>query len=336
MKWIKLYILMGLLLFFTSISALYADQQAQQDQNQFLKPGVYFTGAQFFELKSNGTVIHDNGSVGTYKVQDGKLVNTYKGINESFIAGISQKKKYQYNTTYNIKTDTLIRDNYYSYKLWKEGSTREDFATQNGLWLAVRPNSSAYGFALDENKKLYLSGNFLFKFNSAEGMYISPLSPSKRYRTAVSWDFDKGGIQLLIVEMQTGRIAASDGINGGGGRGIPSFAHWLSWSPDERYALISPGGEGVRELMQIDLKTKIAKNVPLKRFAEEYQKGIKEMQITKIESVKWIDNQKYSVKISLYCNPYDDNKCSGNSTPRRTFEASINIATEKIDYKQTR
>ena len=237
-----------------------------------------------------------------------------------------------HSITYNIKAGILIRDKYDSYKLWKEGSTREEYASHNGLWLAVRPGSSVYGFALDEKKVVYLNDKFLFKFNRAEGMYISPLSPSKRYRTVLSWNYDKGGIQLFIIDMQTGRVAASDGKNGG--QWIPSFYQWISWSHDERYALVSPGGEGVRELMHIDLKTKIAKDVPLQRFEKEYKKGIKEVQLTDIHSVKWIDNQKYRVLISLNCNIYDDDKCNPNN-PFRTYEALVNIATGKIDYKRT-
>jgi hypothetical protein len=337
MKWIKTFVMILVWIVFYGVSTLYADQQNEGDKSQHLKTGVYFFKSgrenKFFELKSNGTVINDDGSAGTYKVHDGKLVNTYKDINERYINGVLKNEESVYNITYNIKAGILIRDNYYSYKLWKESSTREEYASHNGLWLAVRPGSSVYGFALNESRMVYLNSKFLFRFNRAEGMYISPLSPSKRYRAVVSWDFDKGGIQLLIVDMQTGLIAASDGKNGG--QWVPSFYQWISWSPDERYALASPGGEGVRELMHIDLKTKIAKDVPLKRFEKEYEKGIKEVQLTDIHSVKWIDNQRYRVLISLYCNIYDDEKCKPNN-PSRTYETLVNIEAEKIEYKQVR
>ena len=83
--------------------------------------------------------------------------------------------------------------------------------------------------------------------------------------------------------MQTETIESSDGKNGW--QWIPSFAQWISWSPNARYTLVFLGGEGVRELMHIDLKTKITKDVPLKRFEKEYKEGIKEMQLKDIHSV---------------------------------------------------
>lgn len=163
---------------------------------------------------------------------------------------------------------------------------------------------------------------------------LSPLSPLRRYVAIISWDSDRGGIEAFVIDTKNKRIIAKDDAYKKKAP-IPSFAAWVSWSPDERYALISPGGEGIRELMYLDLKTGISKEIPLKRFAKNYNGAMMEMQLTEIDSVKWINNHEFTTRIGLYCNPFDDAKCQGDK-PRRVYKAKVDINTLSIKYNADR
>lgn len=335
MNSIKTLFIIGMSIGLMNPIILNAKQYYQKDQLQLIKTGVYYykrnSENRYFELRPDGTVINDHGYIGTYQIKDGKLVQTYKGENTYFTTGIPSTEKYESIMTYVIKDGSYVWDNRYDYKLWKKGSTAEDYAAIQKSWLTIQPGSSAYGIALDKSGKIFFRGKFIYKFTSGQSMCISPLSPSKKYRTVLSWDYEKGGFELLVINLHSGIIAASDIKHCHTGF---VFTPWISWSSDERYALVAPGGEGIQELAYIDLKTGEVKDVPLKRFEKEYKKGIKEMQLTDLDSVRWVSNRMYRVTISLFCNFYEDLECTNN--PFRIYEAMVNIPTGKIDYRQLR
>lgn len=333
MKSIKRLFIIGLSICLMHPLILNAHQQNRKDRLHFIQTGVYFFKSdyenRYFELRPDGTVKNDDGYIGTYQIKDGNLIHTYKDKSIYFTTGTPSTDKYESIVTYAIKDGKFIWDNRYEYKLWEKGSTVTDYATVNKIWLTVQPGSSAYGIALDKSGKIFLNRKYLYRLNSGQCIRISPLSPSKKYRAVISWDFDKGGFELLVIDLQSGIIAASDSQNCHKGY---ILASWINWSSNERYALIAPGGEGIQELAYIDLKTKEVKDVPLKRFEKEYKKGIKEMQLTDLNSVRWISNLIYKVSISLFCNFYDDTDCPDK--PFRIYEATVNIPKGTIDYKQ--
>lgn len=311
----------------------------KQPQSQGIQYGVYVNEkdkSNYFELRSDGTVVNDRGSIGRYQIEDSVLTLNYTYKVSGYRGGELVEEELVSKEIFRLSHNYILDESGGKWKIWQGGNTRVDYTKKFSLWLVINRGQTENGFTLEKDGFVYLDGKRLVNFKKGfECVKLSPLSPSERFFIAMSWDFDKGGIEVFIIDLKNKSVVARYNSNWRG-YPIPSFADWVSWSPSERYVLISPGGEGVRELMYLDLKTGIAKEVPLKRLERTYGKGIKEMQLTEIKTVTWVNDHMFRTHIGIFCNPYDDNKCRGKFKPRRIYEAKMDLDIGKIDYKEVK
>jgi hypothetical protein len=199
-------------------------------------------------------------------------------------------------------------------------------------WTNIRPGETKTNIFLSKKEGMYYLGK-LFNLGIFEGIQVSPKSIKNKYVLIITWDYDKGGINLFLLDLNNKQILAKTNHHGV----LGGYAPWVSWSPDENIALVSPGGEGVRELSYINVPSGTVRDVALRRFESMYKGNIKEMQLVDIENVAWKTNTMFSVPINLYCNPYDDDSCDGTSKPRRIIEANIDLKdAQNISYKEKR
>lgn len=183
-------------------------------------------------------------------------------------------------------------------------------------WLDIKPGEESNNYRLDKDGSVFLGGTKLFKFNRFEGLKLG-FSPSKSIAVALGWDYDKGGLDVFVVDVKGKKVIAKDVQHG-------PLGDRASWSSDERYLLLQIGGEGVGALLSFDLQSGAAKDVPLKKLGKIYGKGIKEVQIADLRRILWLDNHTIQIPIDIYCNIYDDDKCNSKK-PRRSYQAKINL-----------
>lgn len=199
-------------------------------------------------------------------------------------------------------------------------------------WTNIRPGETKNNIFLSKNEGMFYFGK-LFNLGVYEGIKISPKSTHNGYVLIVTMDYDKGGIDIFLLDSNNKQIIAKtnhDGTLGG-------YAAWVSWSPDENLALVSPGGEGVRELSYINIRSGAVRDIALRRFERMYNGNYEEIQLVDVDNVTWRTNTIFSVPIKLYCNWYDDDSCRGESKPRRIIEANIDLKdTRNITYKEKR
>lgn len=194
----------------------------------------------------------------------------------------------------------------------------------NVPWTNIMPSETNDGMFLSKDGRAYYLGENVLILKRFEGIKVSPKSKKNGYITIIAWDYDKGGIDLFIMDSKTKKVIAKTNY-WVDKRMLGGFAEWVSWSPREAFALVSPGGEGIRELSVIDIRTGGNLDIKIKRFENKYKGNIKEMQIVDIKGVSWKTDAKFSVPINIYCNPYEDDSCNGDLKIRRIIEANIDL-----------
>jgi hypothetical protein len=230
------------------------------------------------------------------------------------------------------------------YKYLATNSTIEIYLLDNKIDIfALTYGMKAFNISVDDHHNVYYNNKFIVKLLPEEKdiLIIDKLSPTKRYISFVSYDPDKGGCRLFIIDKHMNSLLMMvDGFDYKTNLLNP-IEGWISWSPNEDYALISHVEEfGILYNLEIiNLKSKQEKVVPIRNFEKIYKRegnlSIKEIQTYDLESLKWVTNSIFSINITLHCHISDDCNCNENKFEKilRSYNANVNILTNEITYK---
>lgn len=219
-----------------------------------------------------------------------------------------------------------------SYKIANAESANTFF---NGDFSDIKPGEYINGIYLRKDGTVYYNGVKIIQLSRFDSIKVSPESKLNKYVTIISWDYDKGGIDFFILDTRRKTILLRTN-NWSERHFLGGYAPWVSWSPHENFVLVSPGGEGIRELSLVDARTWQIKDITLKRFSKKYKNNIDEIQLVDIQNTYWESECKINTQIWITCNPYEDtNVCVWNYQYKdeRFVNAIINPGDlDKIRY----
>lgn len=198
---------------------------------------------------------------------------------------------------------------------------------EDSLWTDIKPGENKLNLSLNKDGSVNYFGEKIAKFTRFEAIKVSPQSKKNGYITVIAWDYDKAGTDLFLLDSKTKKIIVKTNHSKGL---LPCYGEWISWSPNESYASVAHGGEGIVEVAVIYIKIGLIKGVNFENLSKNYKGNIKEMQVVDYKNASWKTDTKFTIPINILCNPYDDNECTGDTRtgelkPRRIYEATIDL-----------
>ena len=154
---------------------------------------------------------------------------------------------------FKVSGNSLIFEDRQKWVLWPGGKTRKEYTRRNSFWNGIMPGQTEdgllpSGLALTKDGLVLLDGKRLGEFSSfdpsAAEVLTSPPSSSNRFTLILLWDQDKGGQAAYVVDLKNNKTIDLKGF---------SFIKWVSWSPDEKYAIIASYYEADMLLFRIEL-----------------------------------------------------------------------------------
>ena len=212
--------------------------------------------------------------------------------------------------------------------------TTTALAQQDG-WTTLTPQG-AHGIRYDRhnevgvvivNNETLMSCGLDPQFPDDNKVILSPPSPLKKYVMVMCWD--RGGKEAYVIDTRSNRVASRDVV--------PKHwrvIQWVSWSPDERFALVAAAGEVTNgDMAFVDLQTNRVEELHFKNFARNPQQQ-EEIQDFDPDGVAWINAKSFSLRLDVRCNPYDgDESCL--TKVLRSHPARVTLVPFSISYGVT-
>lgn len=197
----------------------------------------------------------------------------------------------------------------------------------------LKPGHSKDSFSFNKNGTITLSGNSIGacksedKYNESS-VYISGPSNINDYYYVLCNLGDRGGVSAQIVSGQTNAIVLSGLVPANW-----SVGQWVSWSPDDKYALTYATGEvTMGDMVFASLSEGKSGPLSFRRMAAPDSNGSQpEVQNINEKSIKWIDSHTFTVRLTVSCNPYDVPDCNFDQV-LRAYRVTVDMATGSQGY----
>lgn len=158
--------------------------------------------------------------------------------------------------------------------------------------------------------------------STVDKIAVSPPAVKGEYAICVTFDQAESVGFLIQLSSRSGKRLALEGP--------PSV--WAAWSASGKHAVISSYYEGDPVLYSINLP---AGNV--RRFSLNVAKGTEEENYD-LDNLTWINNNVFQLQVSVNCNPYTDDNCSGQDRTKvlREYEVRANVVTLQVSSERIR
>jgi hypothetical protein len=176
-------------------------------------------------------------------------------------------------------------------------------------WTLLKLGEKKNSFSFAKNGAIEYRGKLLVKCNynpkDSRGWEaaISSVSPKKSFRLLICWENGQGGVDARVVNTKTAEIIARSIVPSGWG-----IAKWVSWAPDEQYALVFAVGEvTMGDTEVIDLRSGNSREIHFKKLIA----NDKELQDFDPATIQWLSPIAFRLRLDVHCNPYElgDEKC---------------------------
>lgn len=185
------------------------------------------------------------------------------------------------------------------------------FAQEDG-WITLT-TQGAYGIRYDQydkqaviivNNQTLMSCELDPQFPDDNKVIVSPPSPLKKYVLVMCWD--RGGKEAYVIDTRNNRVVSRDVV--------PKHwrtIKWVSWSPDERYALVAAAGEiTMGDMAFVDLASGRSQEIEFRNFTNnrgiDPRKTIYErLQDFDPDKVTWLSPSSFRLNMDVRCNPYE-------------------------------
>lgn len=184
---------------------------------------------------------------------------------------------------------------------------------QPGGWVDLPAGQTAHGIRYAEDGKVWNDSNLVATCRPDQAsVHVSSPSAIRKIAALIckstTGDFDKAYIVDTKRKHSTSLNVGSLGV------GI-----WVSWSPDENFALFDLGVEGgLPHMFLVDLRTHLKKEIRFKQFDRS-----NETQGFNPDSLSWIDDKSFSLRLDIYG---PDNKVN------RSYPAQVDLSPFRISY----
>jgi hypothetical protein len=207
---------------------------------------------------------------------------------------------------------------------------------ENG-WTTLTAGQSLYGIRYEESGAIWI-GDSQQKACTPGELYVSKPSPVKGVAVVIcdNSPYDKKG---YLVDTQSERLLYS--IVSKSIIDVEAVLDkWVSWSPDEKFALLATAGEGFQgPMILVDLNTGTTKEIDYKRL------GLKgETEILNQQTVSWLSGNSFRMRFDIYCQVFSDEprcaygRCKGDCDRgiHRSYWARVNLSPFIISYDNAR
>ncbi len=150
-------------------------------------------------------------------------------------------------------------------------------------------------------------------------VYISPTSPKRELFVVLCWEDHRGGKAAWIVDSRNRTVLAKNIVPKDWG-----IAFWVSWSPNEDFALFHAVGEvTMGDMVFVNLATGKSQEIHFRNFARNTDT---ELQDFKRDALAWVDPQSFRLNIDVRCNGYElgDEQCDSEKV-LRSHPARVNL-----------
>lgn len=164
-------------------------------------------------------------------------------------------------------------------------------------------------------------------------VYVSPTSPKKELFVVLCWEDHRGGKAAWVVDSKNRTVLAKNIVPDRWG-----IAFWVSWSPNEDFALFHAVGEvTMGDMVFVNLASGRAQEIHYRDFTNNpriKQNIMDEVQDFDRDGISWINAQTFSLRLDIRCNPYEgDESCL--TKVLRSFPARVSLSPFSISYGNT-
>ena len=205
---------------------------------------------------------------------------------------------------------------------------------QSNTWMDILPGETKNGVLFRRDGTVSYYGNVLGKWDYDKTPDISKVAlssptPKRGLAFIMFVDSDHGGIQGYVVDTRTQTILARKIVPDGW-----AIGNWISWSPDERYVLVAAVGEVTNgDMAFVDLTTGKSQEIHFKLFTRSRRRNVEEeMQYFRNETVVWINQNTFGLRLDIGCNPYEVKNCYDATKVLRSYKAQVRLDPFSITY----
>ena len=164
---------------------------------------------------------------------------------------------------------------------------------------------------------------------SEAGLYVSRPSPLKKFVLVICSKY--AGDEAYIIDTVHNRVVSRDVV--------PkhwSIIKWVSWSPNERFALVVAAGEMTNgDMAFVDLQTGNVEEIHFKNFTNNpriNQSIVDEVQDFEPAGISWISGNAFNLQLNVHCDPYENGDESCITKILRSYPASVKLSPFSVSY----
>lgn len=201
-------------------------------------------------------------------------------------------------------------------------------------WMTITPGKTPFGIRYDDNGAVVVSNTLVMGCvpdpQSAYGIKLHVSPPSSVKKLVVVMCSRDNEDEAYVLDTGKNRVISRDIV--------PKhwqIINWVSWSPDERFALVAAAGEvTMGDMAFIDLNTGRMQEIHFRDFTNNHQGRQDRLQDFDPDKVLWLSPTSFRLRLDVRCNPYEDTSCSDkvlSSHPVR-----VNLNPFAINYRIAR
>ena len=204
-------------------------------------------------------------------------------------------------------------------------------------WTTLTAGQSLYGIRYEESGAVWI-GDIQQNACSPVELHVSKPSPVKGVTVVIcdNSTYDKKGYlvdtrrERILYPIVSKSIVDVEAV----------LARWVSWSLDEKFALLASTGEGFQgPMILVDLNTGTTKEIDYKRL------GLKgETEVLNQQTVSWLSGNSFRMRFDIYCQVFSDaprcayGRCKGDCDHgiHRSYWARVSLSPFIISYVNAR
>lgn len=203
-------------------------------------------------------------------------------------------------------------------------------------WTTLTVGQNVYGIRYDQPGAVIVDNNLVMscvpypQSGFETGLYVSQPSPLKKFVLVLCSQYP--GDQAYVIDTVHGRAVSRDAV--------PkhwSIIKWVSWSPDERFALVAAAGEEpMGDMAFVDLGTGEMREIHFKDVTNNPRTDRHDrLQDFDPDAIAWLTASSFQLRLDVRCNPYEYGDACDYKKILSSHPARVNLNPFSISYGDT-